>query len=67
MQPSEFEEIDWDEGLDLAERVEKRYAEDLEAVLEVFKVMLENNAISISNTMVEVMGSMGSSSGGSRW
>lgn len=55
MQPSEFEELDWDEAMDLAERVQERYGEDLEAVLEVFKQLLENNAIAVSNAVMQIV------------
>lgn len=55
MQPSEFEELDWDEAWDLAERVQQRYGEDLEAVLEVFKQLLENNAMAVSNAVMQIV------------
>lgn len=58
MQPSEYEELDWDEAMDLAERVQERYGEDLEAVLDVFKQLLENNAIAVSNALMQAVNAM---------
>lgn len=59
MQPDVFDELDWNEGMDLAERVEKRYAEDLEAVVEVAQTLFQNNAVMVANAVVQAVGSLG--------
>lgn len=50
--------MEWDEGIDLAERCEERWGEDLKIQIDVLQQLFESHAQAMAGVMTQVVGAV---------